>query len=483
MGGIFNNKSLSDFNFNQEIILHIIDEYWSFYDLKFKNINSENTLISIIIIDEGQDLNVQISNIEKSSHKNYEIIIVSKNKNLKLMSDHIKYLNQDSDNISIQKNKAIEISKGKYLFFIDKEIFLFKHTFEFIIKSAIIYDSDFLYGDSIHFEGANYIENIPPHIKDYNKIEFFRERLNKNNIVRSSYIIKKASLIEYDGFDKHILKYEEEYLINKLIINKDKKIHKVSFPIYCSFKKIFNKLDLDSYFLIFNKIIKNIGINSFLTGLNYETAEIYFNTLRNNYIETNSYKLISEIISEAQKKFNNTNQQNNKGINSNKKLSLCVIAKNEEKNIARCLKSVRGAVDEIIVVDTGSTDKTVQIAKRYGAKVFYYEWCNDFASARNYSIDKSTGDWILILDADEELAPISKKNIRSLMVETNLSMCFNIKIKNISQYSDKEYDVENYMTRFFNRNEKNRYVGKVHERVRIIFLEIYKSYIYNSSWI
>lgn len=465
MCGTFNNKSLSDFNFNQEIILHIIDKYWSFYDLKFKDIISKNTLISIIIIDVGQNLDTQISNIEKSSHKNYEIIIISKNKDLKLMYEHIIYLNQDSNNISILKNKAIEISRGEYLFFIDKEIFLFEHTFEFIIKSAIKYKSDLLYGNFIYFEGFNYIENNQSDINDYNKIEFFRERLNTNNIVRSSYIIKREVLIEYNGFDKHISQYEEEDIINRLIISKDRKIHKVNFPIYCSFKNIFNKVDLDSYFLIFNKIIKSIGINSFLIGLNYEKAEIYFNTLRNNYIETNSYKLISEIIYESQKIFTNTKQQNNKDINSNKKLSLCVIAKNEEKNIARCLKSVRGVVDEIIVVDTGSSDKTVQIAKRYGAKVFYYEWCNDFASARNYSIDKSTGDWILILDADEELAPISKKNIRSLMIESNLSMCFNIKIKNISQYSDKEYDVENYMTRFFNRNEKNRYIGKIHERI------------------
>ena len=66
------------------------------------------------------------------------------------------------------------------------------------------------------------------------------------------------------------------------------------------------------------------------------------------------------------------------------KLSLVMIAKNEARCLARCLQSVRGAVDEIIVVDTGSTDDTVKIASENGAKVTRFEWCNDFAAARNF---------------------------------------------------------------------------------------------------
>ncbi|HOJ52690.1 MAG TPA: glycosyltransferase [Syntrophales bacterium] len=84
-------------------------------------------------------------------------------------------------------------------------------------------------------------------------------------------------------------------------------------------------------------------------------------------------------------------------------LSLCMIVKDEEASLGRCLKSVQPFVDEIIVVDTGSTDRTVEIAKGFGAHVFHHPWENDFAKHRNQSISYATGDWILRLDADEEL--------------------------------------------------------------------------------
>jgi GT2 family glycosyltransferase/Flp pilus assembly protein TadD len=85
-------------------------------------------------------------------------------------------------------------------------------------------------------------------------------------------------------------------------------------------------------------------------------------------------------------------------------LSLCMIVKNEEKHLVRCLKSVRDVVDEMIIVDTGSTDKTVNIAKIFGAKIYEFPWTGDFAAARNESLKYATGDWTLILDADEVIA-------------------------------------------------------------------------------
>jgi len=78
-----------------------------------------------------------------------------------------------------------------------------------------------------------------------------------------------------------------------------------------------------------------------------------------------------------------------------------MIVKNEEVMLPACLESVKDA-DEIVIVDTGSTDKTVEIAKKYGT-VHHFEWCDDFAKARNYSISKCAGDWILVIDADEVL--------------------------------------------------------------------------------
>ncbi len=85
------------------------------------------------------------------------------------------------------------------------------------------------------------------------------------------------------------------------------------------------------------------------------------------------------------------------------KLSLCMIVKNEEANLSKCLESVKNIVDEMVVMDTGSTDKTIEIAQNFGAVVPTFDWGDDFAEARNEALKYVTGDWVLILDADEVL--------------------------------------------------------------------------------
>ncbi len=89
------------------------------------------------------------------------------------------------------------------------------------------------------------------------------------------------------------------------------------------------------------------------------------------------------------------------------RVSLCMIVKNEEANLANCLRSVGDFPAEIIVVDTGSTDRTVEIAESFGAKVFHFDWIDDFAAARNESLRHATGDWIFWLDADDRVPPRS----------------------------------------------------------------------------
>ena len=86
-------------------------------------------------------------------------------------------------------------------------------------------------------------------------------------------------------------------------------------------------------------------------------------------------------------------------------LTLCTIVKNEEATLARTLDSVKGVVDEMVVVDTGSRDRTREIAREFGARVYDFEWCDDFAVARNECLKHAQGDWILVLDADEVLVP------------------------------------------------------------------------------
>ena len=97
-------------------------------------------------------------------------------------------------------------------------------------------------------------------------------------------------------------------------------------------------------------------------------------------------------------------------------ISVCMIAKNEDNHIEECLKRLKPCKFEVIVVDTGSVDRTVEIAHRYADKVFHFAWCNDFSAARNFSIQQASNDWVLIIDCDEYLENV---NLAELEEATN----------------------------------------------------------------
>lgn len=97
------------------------------------------------------------------------------------------------------------------------------------------------------------------------------------------------------------------------------------------------------------------------------------------------------------------------------KINLVMIVKNEERCLRKCLKAVKPLVDEMIIADTGSTDKTKEIAGNMGAKVVDFQWVGDFSAARNYALEHSDADWNLILDADEYLRPCSRKGLEKLL--------------------------------------------------------------------
>ena len=164
------------------------------------------------------------------------------------------------------------------------------------------------------------------------------------------------------------------------------------------------------------------------------------------------------------------------------KLSLSMIVKNEAKNLPRCLESIKGLVDEIVIVDTGSTDDTVKIAESYGAKVGYFEWCNDFSAARNASLDLCTGDWVLILDADEAIDKMDHDAIRNAMYDNdypaynfilrnyfNSASCATFDkaaVRNQSGYEEgREYPycADSQVMRMFRRSPEIRWEGRVHE--------------------
>ena len=145
-------------------------------------------------------------------------------------------------------------------------------------------------------------------------------------------------------------------------------------------------------------------------------------------------------------------------------ISACVITKDEEKNIDRCLESIKNIVDEIIIVDTGSNDNTVNVAKRYSNKIFHYVWEDDFSKARNFAIEKANGDYILFLDADEYLDCYFELK-EFLKNEELFKDAYLIKIKNIDKDEKNKLIDEFLAIRLFKNDINIRYQGTIHEQV------------------
>lgn len=146
------------------------------------------------------------------------------------------------------------------------------------------------------------------------------------------------------------------------------------------------------------------------------------------------------------------------------KLSACLIVKDEGKNLARCLASLANIADEIVVVDTGSSDNTVSIAQEFGSKVGYFKWTQDFSAARNHSLELASGDWALWIDADEVLTPESIDAIQRAIVRPHFGG-FAIEIVN---FTEDQSDAAQYVhkpIRLFRRLPEVRFTGRIHEQI------------------
>lgn len=146
-------------------------------------------------------------------------------------------------------------------------------------------------------------------------------------------------------------------------------------------------------------------------------------------------------------------------------ISLCMIVKDEEKLLPQCLASVRDQVDEIIVVDTGSTDKTVMIAEESGAKVYHHPWENDFSKHRNQSISYATGDWIFILDADEVFQYAGGRTLKDDVAKATEACCDSMAMRVMNSASDSKETICSDSIRLFQNNGKIHYVGIVHNNL------------------
>ncbi len=140
-----------------------------------------------------------------------------------------------------------------------------------------------------------------------------------------------------------------------------------------------------------------------------------------------------------------------------------MIVKNEEANIERCLKGIADYMDEIIIVDTGSSDRTKEIVQRFTDKIYDFTWINDFSAARNYSISKASNEYILVLDSDEFVQNIDISEIKCLIEQNPNRIGRLIRINEYTR-NGVEYRYKERVNRLFSRNYY-RYEGIIHEQV------------------
>jgi tetratricopeptide (TPR) repeat protein len=145
-------------------------------------------------------------------------------------------------------------------------------------------------------------------------------------------------------------------------------------------------------------------------------------------------------------------------------LSACLIVRNESLVLERCLASLSGVVDEIVVVDTGSTDGTPEIAAGFGARICRHAWRDDFSAARNVGLDVASGDWILAIDADEYLAAETRRHVRAVVDHTDADGIL-ITQRNLLAPDDLIQFAESRIVRLFRRRDDVRFAGIIHEEV------------------
>lgn len=161
---------------------------------------------------------------------------------------------------------------------------------------------------------------------------------------------------------------------------------------------------------------------------------------------------------------------NNYGVLGICMISICIITKNEEDKLQRCLECVKNLGYEIVVTDTGSTDNTVEIAKRFTKNVYYFKWIDDFSAARNFCASKASNDFVFALDADEFVLDFDK-NVIETTLKKHPDYIGAIKRNEISatigEDESSRQTAITYATRIYNKNLFH-YVGFVHEQIRYI---------------
>lgn len=147
------------------------------------------------------------------------------------------------------------------------------------------------------------------------------------------------------------------------------------------------------------------------------------------------------------------------------KLSVCMIVKDEEDVIGRCLDCVKKFADEIIIVDTGSTDKTKEIVSKYTKKIYDYVWIDDFSDARNFSFSKATNEYLMWLDADDIIQLEEINKIKELKKNIDKTVDIYMMKYNVGYDSEGKPNFTYYRERIIKREKQYKWVGPIHEAI------------------
>ncbi|MDR1812532.1 MAG: glycosyltransferase [Candidatus Fibromonas sp.] len=257
----------------------------------------------------------------------------------------------------------------------------------------------------------------------------------------------------YEKCMKQFPKSEEAYYgLALILLSENKKAE--SMVLYRKFLNM--KADISSggtnYFAMKLDALKNLSLWEFEQG-NIKLSKNYAEQMLRADKDNQEAKWLFERASSAL-------------LNKNDKrplLSLCMIVKDEEKNIGECLKSAQGLADEIIITDTGSTDKTVEIAQSYGARIEHIAWNKDFSEARNYSFSKATSRWIIWLDADDRLPKKTVEELRKKLGRETPNKVISLVVCNSA--NEGKTGVRFSQIRVFPNNPKIRFEGRIHEQI------------------
>lgn len=161
-------------------------------------------------------------------------------------------------------------------------------------------------------------------------------------------------------------------------------------------------------------------------------------------------------------------------------ISVCIIAKNEESRIEKCLASVKPCGFEIVVVDTGSTDRTKEIAGKYADQLLDFAWCDDFSAARNYSLRAASNNWIFMIDCDEEIKTIDIEELNYFRKHLSDSVGSVSRENLVTEQGQLVLNNTDYTERFFDKR-LYRYTGMIHEQLTPIRGKDFPNYLLKTT--